>query len=456
MADSGLNGDGPPSKRAKVQDPSNDFDQKSTSFEGFSGVSELPELPDELIGGGGDAGAPSLGVVGPSTGGPNGGAGAGGGGAPTGAAGGGGVVGGATAAQGVTSVVGVTGVSSITLPQAGTQMQQMPPNQMLQKQMVTHGSAPGGKTVLIQQGVQGGPQVFGVSQGDPNNSHSNNAMNRMPNAAPQIRAVRMGSPQHHMNMGGMNAGPAQMNQAQLQNALQNKQGLPMNTMSSQPNIVQGNTLVRLPTSDANAMGGLRPNTTMMNGPQGGHLGGISGPGVVPMGMNARGIPPMNINARMMNGHPNMSMNNPNCPTMQRVPVSGTLVQNPQGMMVMNTTNVTGPGGGQMIMQGQFRPNGPMIYNNFNPMQTQQMGSMGPNQVLINRQPMIQTQQGMPNMQPGQIGGPMGQQIIQPNQQVMNPAGGNLLPSVPPMSGAGNQTAQPGQPGKFGYSFISHW
>ena len=410
MADPGLNGDGPPSKRVKVQDSSNDFDQKVNSFDGFAGVSELPELPDELIGGGGDPGASSHGV----------------GGGPNNVAPGG-VPGGGTS-QGVTSVVGVSGVSSISIPQAGPQMQQM--SQMLQK------------TVLIQQGVQGGQQVFGVSQGDPNNSHSNNAMNRMPNAAPQIR-VRMGSPQHPMGMGGMNAG-TQMNQAQLQNALQNKQGLAMNAMSSQPNIV------RLPTSDANAMGGMRaPNTTMMNGPQGGpHIGGISGPGVVQMGMNPRGIPPMNINARMMNGHPNMPMSNPNCPTMQRVPVSGTLVQNQQGMMVMNTTNVQGPGG-QMIMQGQFRPNGPMVNYNFNTMQTQQMG-MG-NQVLLANNNMrqavpmqIQTQQM--NMQQAQIGGPMGQQIIQGNQQVMNPGGGNLLSSVPPMSVAGNQPSQPGQPG----------
>ena len=419
MADPGLNGDGPPSKRVKVQDSSNDFDQKVNSFDNFAGVSDSLELPDELIGGGGDPGASSHGV-------------GGGGGIPGGAGGGpnnagpGGIPG---TAQGVASVVGVSGVSSISIPQAGPQMQQM--SQLMQK------------TVLIQQGVQGGQQVFGVSQGDPNNSHSNNAMNRMPNASPQIR-VRMGSPQHPMGMGAMNAGP-QMNQAQLQNALQNKQGLAMNTMSSQPNIV------RLPTSDANAMGGMRaPNTTMMNGPQGGpHIGGISGPGVVQMGMNARGIPPMNINARMMNGHPNMPMpmSNPNCPTMQRVPVSGTLVQNPQGMMVMNTTNVQGPGG-QMIMQGQFRPNGPMVNYNFNTMPTQQMG-MGPNQVLLANNNMRQTvpmqiQQGM-NMQQAQIG-PMGPQIIQGNQQVVNQGGGNLLSSVPPMSVAGNQPAQPGQPG----------
>ena len=435
MADPGLNGDGPPSKRAKVQDPSNDFDQKS-NFEGFS---ELPELPDELIGGGGDPGASSLGVVGPNAAGPSGAAGAGNGGGGAG-----------TATQCVTSVVGVSGVSSITIPQAGAQMQQMAPNPMLQKQMVSHGAAAGGKTVLIQQGVQGGQPVFGVSQGDPNSSHSNNAMTRIPNATQQIR-VRMGSPQHHMNMGAMNAGAAQMNQAQLQNALQNKQGLAMNPMSSQPNIVQGNAaLVRLPTSDANAMGGLRPNaTTMMNGPQGGHIGGIGGPGVVQMGMN-RGISPMNINPRMMNGgHPGMSMNNPNCPTMSRVPVSGTLVQN-QGMMVMNTTNVPGPGG-QMIMQGQFRPNGPIMNYNIN-MQPQQM-AMGPNQVLVANNNLRQTvpmqiqTHGM-NMQPGQIGGPVGQQIIQGNQQVMNPAGGNILSSVPPMSVAGNQPSQSGQPGMF--------
>ena len=274
-------------------------------------------------------------------------------------------------------------------------------------------------------------------------------MNRIPNATQQIR-VRMGSPQHPMNMGGMNAG-GQMNQVQLQNALQNKQGLAMNNMSSQPNIVPGNAaLVRLPTSDGNAMGGLRPNASMMNGPQGGHIGGISGPGVVQMGMNARGIPPMNINARMMNGHPSMSMSNPNCPTMQRVPVSGTLVQNPQGMMVMNTTNVQGPGA-QMIMQGQFQPNGGMLNYNFNTMPRQM--NMGPNQVLLANNNMrqnvpmqIQTPGGI-NMQPGQISGPMSQQIIQGNQQVMNPAGGgNLLSSVPPMSVAGNQTSQPGQPG----------
>ena len=243
-----------------------------------------------------------------------------------------------------------------------------------------------------------------------------------------------------------------MNQAQLQNALQNKQGLGMNPMSSQPNAA----LVRLPTSDANAMGGLRPNTTtMMNGPQGGHIGGISGPNVVQMGMN-RGIPPMNINPRMMNGgHPNMSMNNPNCPTMQRVPVSGTLVQNPQGMMVMNTANVQGPGG-QMIMQGQFRPNGPMLNNYINTMQPQNM-NMGPNQVLVANNNLRQTvpmqiQTHAMNMQPGQIGGPVGQQIIQGNQPVMSAAGGNLLPSVPPMSVAGNQTSQPGQPGMSLFSF----
>ena len=105
----------------------------------------------------------------------------------------------------------------------------------------------------------------------------------------------------------------------------------------------------------------------------------------------------------------------------------------------------------MIMQGQFQPNGGMLNYNFNTMPRQM--NMGPNQVLLANNNMrqnvpmqIQTPGGI-NMQPGQISGPMSQQIIQSNQQVMNPAGGgNLLSSVPPMSAAGNQTSQPGQPG----------